>query len=680
MAYGLKYFISYKRKSGGITNIHIEEKDYSDASTNLIAQADPLEIAFDGDPKDIFKPTVGSGATIKVISEPLQLVDVFTDDPQKYRVRIYDGTTMTWQGFVDQHIYSEDLVSKKSQITITANDGMTLLESIPYSYDESTLYTDVSTLGNVIMNIFNKTGLEINAIYKSSDFRVYAYENMFAYAKAINANFYDENERPMNCREVLDTILRPFSLTLKIRGRSLYLIDPISLAYSDRGDVYGVTPPFTSTPNTTFGGYLEVTMPSWRNDIHLDIVPKQTKIEVNYDPYAFTNETFDFNNVNNWSDAGSWDASSSGSYNYYVNDDVRFLGWESSVNSGGTWIDINGSRGLKSSQFSEPTYFIRLQNIDQPFGLKYGYFKYTFPNSFIIGDPSNLDLRLSFDAYVSTIDEIPYVGGTSYDIWYVDLSVGISISDQWYGTNWSTSKVYSSFRIIQPGVYPYYDSKVNDTWTNCSIQIPLNNDNLYLPPPLIGSLTIEILDKFTGIYPAYNSGYIDDIKIKNVKFDVVDSNTGAVIANNSKKYIGTPSTPFSIGSGTTINTKQGSHLAGVPARAVLLYADSSLYIPNTKIGRPMPGLTMGDTGGAGDASAVDTNELIIQSYLSQYSTPKYLVTGTFCSSTKLMGSELYIIKDTPRWGDKAFFMVSGKFNDRNETMNATLIECTSTRI
>lgn len=679
MAYGTKYYISYKRKvSGGTTKIYIEELDYAGASTTLTAQADPLEITFDGDVNDIFRPTVGSGATIRVVSDRLQLVDLFTDDPLKYRVRIYDDTTMIWQGFVDQHIFSEDLVSNKSLITITANDGMALLETIPYSYDESTLYTDVSTLGNIFMNIFNKTGLEINAIYKSSDFRVYVYENMFQAAKAINANFYDENAQPMSCREVLDTILRPFSLTLKVRGQSLYFIDPISLAHSNRGDVHSVTTPFASIPSTEFGGVLEINKPDWRNDLHLDIVPKQTKIDINYDPYAFSSETFDFNNSGNWSNAGTWDASSSGSYSYYVNDDVEYTGWDASFYHLGEWWDLGGKRGMKASQFSEPTFFIRLRNYIPPLGTANGYFKYTFPNSFIIGDPSNLDLKLSFDAYVSTINEIPYVGGTPYEIWYIDISVGISINTQWYRTSWSTSEVYTNFRIIQPDIPRTYDSRVNDTWTNVSIQIPLNNSNLYLPPPLMGPLTVKLLDKFTAVYPAYNSGYVDDIKIKNIKFEVVDSNTGIPVGNPSKKYIGTPSTPFSIGKGTIIDTKQGSHLPGVSAKAVLLYDDTPAYLPNTKLGKPIPGLTMGAC--ENDLNAVDTNELIIQSYLSQYSTPKYLVTGTFCASTKLLRTELYTIRDTPRWGNKGFFMVGGKYNDRAETINATLIECASTRI
>lgn len=672
MAYLIKYFIRYKRRSGNPTYIHIEEKDYAGSYTTLDAQNDPLEISFSGDPKDIFKPTIGSGAKIKVVADPLQLIDLFTDDPFKYRVKVYNGGTLMWQGFVDQNIYNESFATKNSLITINCNDGMTVLEQIPYALSDTSLYTDVSSFGHTIENIFKKTGLEINGMYKSSDLGVYAKRNPFLYADLMNDNFADENAEPMSCRDVLDTILKPLGLTLKIRGDYLYLIDPISLANPSNGYSYGVPAGFWGGyegPISTLGGYLEVNNPKWYNDITLDIVPKQTKVNVDYDPYAFTSTSYDFNNESNWSNPGTWDASSSGSYTYYINSTVSYKGWEAST--GSSW-------GLKQGFYDAPTYFLKLRNTTTAS-------KYTFPQSFVSED-SSLNLHISFDAYVSTINDIPYVGGTAYDIWYMDVSIAISIGNQYYGHpysgsyRWNTGKVYRNLRIIQPNIYPAYESRVNDTWTNVFISVPLNNNIVFEPSTLRGEIGIEITNKWGAVYPAYNSGYVKNVMLKNPKIQIVNSNSGTPITNNSKRYIGTPASAFSLIGGTTINTKQGTYLSGVPAKAVFLYTSEPGGVPPLKSGRPIPGWTFNPSIGTTDANSLNSNEFILNNYLSQYSTPKHLINGTFNVKDNLLGVEFKLIKDTPRWGNKAFYITSGTYNDRRETMSVEMIECVSTRL
>lgn len=55
-------------------------------------------------------------------------------------------------------------------------------------------------------------------------------ENFLQYLVVNYANFYDEDGKPMSCREVLETMLKPFGLTFISNMDELYIIDRERLA------------------------------------------------------------------------------------------------------------------------------------------------------------------------------------------------------------------------------------------------------------------------------------------------------------------------------------------------------------------------------------------------------------------------------------------------------------------
>ena len=137
-AYGIKYISSYKRLSNNLTTITISEKSYSGAVSTLVADINPLQIQTSGDIENIYDATQGSGAVINLLVTPLTLTSLFTTDPQKYLVKVFNGTTggtLQWQGFVNTNIYQEDYSVGGSLLTpiqLTCNDGMALLDDLSY--------------------------------------------------------------------------------------------------------------------------------------------------------------------------------------------------------------------------------------------------------------------------------------------------------------------------------------------------------------------------------------------------------------------------------------------------------------------------------------------------------------------------------------------------------------------
>ena len=202
MSYGKKYRISYYRKSGGVTTVDILEKNHADYSpiTNLVAYGEvPLEIVSDGDPTNIYTPTIGSGATIKVVAMPLDLINLFTEDPQKYMVKIYNGVsggTLRWQGFISPEIFTGDYSSPvPSVITLQCNDGMQVLGYIKYEQIDRTHFTGNVIIASILTNILGKLGITFTNIKTSHDLQPSAdVTDLFNHLFLSNENFVDECE------------------------------------------------------------------------------------------------------------------------------------------------------------------------------------------------------------------------------------------------------------------------------------------------------------------------------------------------------------------------------------------------------------------------------------------------------------------------------------------------------
>lgn len=157
--YGVKYRIQYKRRSNNTSTIDILKRDYLGGITTLLGNDNPLEITYEGDYNNIFQPSVGSGAVIRVLAEPLSLTELFTSDPQQFVVKCYNGASgsnLFWQGFVSTSIYSEDYSSSQPvPIEIQCSDGIRVLEYYSYKPVESgtTLYSGSASILEVLRNI-----------------------------------------------------------------------------------------------------------------------------------------------------------------------------------------------------------------------------------------------------------------------------------------------------------------------------------------------------------------------------------------------------------------------------------------------------------------------------------------------------------------------------------------------
>jgi hypothetical protein len=660
MAYNTHYRIAYKRHSNSTTTIDILENNYGGGITNLVASSDPLNIMLSGDVDNIYIPTVGSGATLNVTALPLTLQNLFTDDPQKFMIKVYNGnsgTNLMWQGFINTGVYTESYsvsANKPSEISIQCNDGMNVLDRLYYRMSDTSVYTGTATIGTVLTNILGKIGLTFTNIYTSNDITTDgAQTNLFTQLIVNNQNYIDENIIPMSCREVLNSIFGGLGLVMSFKGSNIYIIDPINLHDTTKGKVYDVA---TFTENSsTLGGYLDIST----NDIRwyqtgsqLDIVDKKDEIDIKYDPYTFLGYSYDFSDVKNLLSVGSWGHITTPS-EWYNNPNPVYKNWTQST--GGHFV------AAKETPTSDPTYMLWLTNTDinnQP------VLTLSLPNISLYKD-SNLFVKISLDSWFQTRENNYniFAPGTGNQVYGYYVQTSLRIGNQYYnGSAWTTTFTHNIIAVKSCTSPEFYDnpanSTANDTWITASTILPLDNT-------LVGSEVVEfcIYDYWSGSQGTTqrkNFSPVIGILLKNINISIVDingkeiTNTGILQRGNISTNLMYKSSPLEIA------TTNGSGKYGVSR-------GSFRYINN------VPVSTLYRSG------AYSTEQLVLQSMVSQYKQPRFKISGCLDAKNYLLNLNMKLIKDSNYQGSKAFYIVNGTYNDRYENMSVDMLELTSTR-
>jgi hypothetical protein len=501
MAHGVKYRLQYYRLSGGFTTIDILQRGYSSTIYTFKGGASPFEYSWEGDLQDIFTPTTGSGATISVVGTPLAMLELYTADPQEWKVQVWDGVTDTdsdassdaggilrWQGFIDARVFSEGYSNPViSEIKINCNDGMSLLDKILYKTTDN--YSGKQTVGQIINNVLSKLELSWNLVYTSNDIQITSTDtNPFLYLELFNENFIDENAEPMSCREVLESIMGGLGLSMWFEGDSIYVVDPINLHDTSKGKSYNQNTWGSETP-IVLGGYLNITDRDIRwgdNNTQEDIVANVCKAIIKYDPYNFTESTYTFDNEDNWVVEGSFVSQDGGSW--YLNNTIEYKNW---VISSASNIQI----AIKQYEYSAPEYGLQLTDSKEEIS-------YEFMDAVVIED-ENICLRLSMEVYLCTkLDSgrDMYVSTEGVEINRLIIPVTVKIGEYYWkgGTDWDNSEDSSGTDKWQELWVAgselqadYLTSTINGQWVTASIDIPLWG---YVDPIISGDVIVEILD------------------------------------------------------------------------------------------------------------------------------------------------------------------------------------------
>lgn len=179
-----------------------------------------------------FEPIRGSGCDISLLSNlNMKFIDLYQNDMQGCKVKCYKSNELIWIGYLNSELYSEPFDKLDNYtVTLTANDGLALLERINYIQPNGMNYSGFTSIFEVIQNCLTKLNLEWNNIFVglstwSNEIEYVANSTILHQTFVYNENFYDEDGFPMSCREVVETILKPFAAYLQIINANVYISD-----------------------------------------------------------------------------------------------------------------------------------------------------------------------------------------------------------------------------------------------------------------------------------------------------------------------------------------------------------------------------------------------------------------------------------------------------------------------
>ena len=227
---GLRYYGEFLSVKGRVIRAEIWKEGYSGNAEEVRFPADdPLVIEWTD--ADKLEPVLSSSATLKMESETDRqfLDELYTIQAGSVELRVKRDGALYWSGTLDTELYEEPYSSLKGyDVTVTFQD-FGILERLKYDR------TDTCNIKTLVDYCIGKAGITHGGItWKTSTTGKSGNVIDFTEPYVSSANWYDEEGEAMTVRDVLENVLKVFSLRLKQKAGQLYIYDMHT--------VYGETP------------------------------------------------------------------------------------------------------------------------------------------------------------------------------------------------------------------------------------------------------------------------------------------------------------------------------------------------------------------------------------------------------------------------------------------------------
>ncbi|MGR4839122.1 MULTISPECIES: hypothetical protein [unclassified Bacteroides] len=226
MNYGLIYTIPFATLDNSDCIVEIEKKGYTGVSTELTGGASPFVVDI-ADDEFAYTPLRFSTATINVVGGDY-LQELFSTAYQQYRVTLKKNGNITWCGFVKPELYTQDYSSEIFTLELECISAMSTLEFIDYTQSEESGRKFVS-LWDLIKKCIDSSSSQYNAVYFPQVYGKDASDvvggNILKEMTVSEQNFFDEDNKPMKLKEVLEEICKFLHWTCADWCGSLYFVD-----------------------------------------------------------------------------------------------------------------------------------------------------------------------------------------------------------------------------------------------------------------------------------------------------------------------------------------------------------------------------------------------------------------------------------------------------------------------
>ena len=294
MSYGLIYTVAIPSLRKNNYSLEVEKKDYVGASTVLTGGAEPFTVSLDDD-DFIYIPLRLSTGKLAVVGGSA-LERLFATAYQQYRVTLYKDTTPLWCGFIKPEIYTQDYTAVVHEISIDCLSAIHTLEYVKYTQSDTSGLKFVS-LKSLISRAIVASNAKYQKVYMPHTFATsqaaYGTNALMQDDCVISEqNFFDEENKAMTFKDILEEICRFAHVTLYDDCGSLYFVDH---DYTDAYDEWTLTNgvlSLTSANALSIGTKNVQDIGFGGSDHSLDIVAGYNKASVKTSNYNNSDKVF----------------------------------------------------------------------------------------------------------------------------------------------------------------------------------------------------------------------------------------------------------------------------------------------------------------------------------------------------------------------------------------------------
>ena len=283
MSYGTIYTLPFRSRKEDVCLVEIQKEGYTGRVIELTGSGEApfsVEIA---DDDFLYTPVRFSTAAIRVVGGD-HLQSLYSTGYRQYRVIFKRAGSVTWCGFIKPELYTQDYSGTIFELEIECISAMSVLEYIEYK-QKSEEGKGFVTLWELLTRCVSESrgsysSVYLPHVYAGSESDYTAWRNVLQDMTISEQNFFDEDDKPMKLKEVLEELCRFLNWTCVDWKGDLYFVD-----VDHAGDYYKYTLDF-STYTTVRGFTISVQKVTFSGDNHtLDILGDYNKVTVKTSNY-----------------------------------------------------------------------------------------------------------------------------------------------------------------------------------------------------------------------------------------------------------------------------------------------------------------------------------------------------------------------------------------------------------
>ena len=283
MSYGTIYTLPFRSRKEDVCLVEIQKEGYTGRVIELTGSGEApfsVEIADDA---FLYTPVRFSTAAIRVVGGD-HLQSLYSTGYRQYRVMFKRAGSVTWCGFIKPELYTQDYSGTIFELEIECISAMSVLEYIEYK-QKSEEGKGFVTLWELLTRCVSESrgsysSVYLPHVYAGSESDYTAWRNVLQDMTISEQNFFDEDDKPMKLKEVLEELCRFLNWTCVDWKGDLYFVD-----VDHAGDYYKYTLDF-STYTTVRGFTISVQKVTFSGDNHtLDILGGYNKVTVKTSNY-----------------------------------------------------------------------------------------------------------------------------------------------------------------------------------------------------------------------------------------------------------------------------------------------------------------------------------------------------------------------------------------------------------